>query len=100
MQLGTKGRGQGLAQSAREGGSIRGKIQKRVEQPTKKEKLNWLIFHTLKRGVVILTQKDLFAHQNKHLLVTVFKHTSAFMHNALMSFQTLQHLFESESVCI
>ena len=35
-----------------------------------------------------------------HLLVTVFKHVSTLMDKALMSFQTLQHLFESESVCI
>ena len=55
---------------------------------------------TLKRSVVILTQKVLFQHQNKHLLVTVFKHVSAFMHNTLMSFQTPQHLFDSESVFI
>ena len=55
---------------------------------------------TLKISVVILPQKLLFQHQNKHLLVTVFKHVSAFMHNTLVSFQTLQHLFESESVCI
>ena len=55
---------------------------------------------TLKRSVVISIQKVLFQNQNKHISVTVFKHVSVFMHDALMSFQTVQHLFESKSVCI
>ena len=46
---------------------------------------------TLKRSVVILTQKVLFQHQNKHLLVTVFKHVSAFVALCTMPYWVFKH---------